>query len=135
MAMEYRNRKFEIYALHARTQIGPVPSYEEMFARIASLDPGSRNEERSDKVLGLPITQIHNHLLFFIAVEGPKDVSPLIYDSVRSTMRIQPLGENEVVGTRTHGIIDIRRREAVIEFNHRGAKAHDIEYLFGAAAR
>jgi len=135
MGTTQKARKFEIFSVHARTKAGAVDSYEKLFERIASAPPENRNHEQYDKILGLPIVSIRDGKVFLIAIEGPKGVSPLIYDSSNATMKIEKLSSAEIVGTRTHAIIDLRTREAVVEFNHRGAKASDIEYLIGHIAR
>jgi uncharacterized protein (DUF342 family) len=70
-----------------------------------------------------------------IAYEGPLGVSPLIFNAATEKERIATLEASAVVATRTHVLIDLNHREAVIEYNQRGAKAHDISEVLESAAR
>jgi hypothetical protein len=69
-----------------------------------------------------------------IAYEGPRG-QPIIFDTGAATERTQPLKPEEIVATKTHALIDVESREAIVEYNHRGAKAADIATVLGAAGR
>jgi hypothetical protein len=71
----------------------------------------------------------------FIAYEGPVGVNPLIFDASTGTERFEPLTGKQVIATRTYGVVDLENRETIIEYNHRGAKAHDITVLLEEAGR
>jgi len=71
----------------------------------------------------------------FIAYEGPVGVNPLIFDASTGMERFESLTGNQVIATRTYGVIDINYREAIIEYNHRGAKAHDMAMLLEETGR
>lgn len=135
MASKYKNKKLEFFSIHARTKFGPIKSYEEFFQAIAHTDTELRNDEQSNKIIALPVIEIKDGLCKLIAVEGPKGESPLIYDSADSTMHIEKLTPKQIVGTKTHVVINIKAREAAVEFNYRGAKAADVEYLLGKIGR
>lgn len=68
------------------------------------------------------------------AYEGPRG-QPIIFDTGEATERTQPLKPDEIVATKTHVLIDVNSREAIIEYNHRGAKATDIAIVLGVSAR
>ena len=61
--------------------------------------------------------------------------NPLIFDTASAGERTEDLRPGEVVAEKTHAILDLQSREAVIEYNQRGAKAADIAELFETVAR
>jgi hypothetical protein len=134
MARGYTTRKLEVFSLHARTKHGVI-DYGKFFASLARLDSNSRQKTRNENLIALPRIRVGASRIHLIAYEGPVGVQPLIFDSVSAQERIQKLGSKEVVATRTHCVIDLASREAIIEYNHRGAKATDIEELLNSSGR
>lgn len=90
--------------------------------------------ENEDKAVAVPSFDRLDNLVRLTAYEGPRG-QPIIFDTGEATERIQPLEPDEIVATKTHVLIDIDRREAIIEYNHRGAKAIDIAIVLGVSAR
>lgn len=85
----------------------------------------------------MPSMRCHDvrKLVELIAYEGPVGVNPLIFDAATGDERFENLTPRQVVATRTYGIIDLKSREAIIEYNQRGAKAHDISQLLEETGR
>jgi hypothetical protein len=134
MARGYTTRKLEVWSVHARLGDEPVPDYGDMLAALASLDPTERKWESDDKVVVLPTLVIRKGVAWVIAYEGPRG-QPIIFDTEDATERSEPLAPGEIVATKTHAVIDIARREAIIEYNHRGARAADIAIALGVSGR
>jgi hypothetical protein len=129
-------RKLEVFRLHCRDGENVV-DYEDAFTRIARAKPSVRQFEDGDRLLALPRLRFQDvrKLIEFIAYEGPVGVNPLIFDAGTGNERFEPLTDSQVVATRTYGLIDVRRREAIIEYNQRGAKANDIAELLERTGR
>jgi hypothetical protein len=128
------NRKIEVFSLHARTEAGILEARPLMF-RFQSLQPRRRILESADRLVAAPSVQAGDVNVFFTVYEGPKGMAPLIFDSGNAAERVESLGRNEVVVTKTHCLIDVVSREAFVEFNQRGAKAHDIAELIASSLR
>jgi hypothetical protein len=134
MARGYTTRKLEVWSVHARLGDEPVPDYADMLTALSTLDPTERKWESEDKVVALPLLTVRNQVATLIAYEGPRG-QPIIFDTEDGTERSQPLAPGEIVATKTHAVIDIARREAIIEYNHRGARAADIAVVLGVSGR
>jgi hypothetical protein len=135
MARGYTTRKLEVWAIHAHRDGGEV-DYRQLFRDLAKLDPTKRIHTTSDKVVALPVITVYKTGLVKIqAYEGPRDTQPLVYDTEDGSEYLATTRSTEVVTTKTHAYVDIKTREAVIEYNHRGAKAHDIAVVLGTVGR
>ncbi|MDX6699478.1 MAG: hypothetical protein QOE65_2875 [Solirubrobacteraceae bacterium] len=110
--------------------------YLALFRDLRKLKPAARTFFTSNKVVAIPsLTVYKSRTVRLQAYEGPTDVQPLIYDADDGTERPAPVNKSEVVATKTHALFDLETREAIIEYNHRGAKAQDIAAVLGAAGR
>lgn len=123
-----------MWSIHARLGEAPVPDYGDMFAALARLDPTKRIWESEEKAVAVPLLVVQKGVAALIAYEGPRG-QPIIFDTEDATERTEALAPGEIVATKTHALIDIARREAIIEYNHRGAKAADIATVLGASGR
>lgn len=129
MPIALTTRKLEAFALHA-TNDGAAADYKVLFEGIASVPPIERVLERAEKLIAIPELTTTGDQIAFTAYEGPLGTKPLIFNKSDAAERIGDLSAGEVLATKTHGRIDLRRRIAVIEFNQRGAKAQDIAQIF-----
>jgi hypothetical protein len=120
--------------VHARLDGGAIEDYGEMFSALAKINPIDRVWENEEKAIAIPVLGRKGGKVRLIAYEGPRG-QPIIFDTGAATERTQPLKPEEIVATKTHALIDIESREAIIEYNHRGAKAADIATVLGAAGR
>ncbi len=133
MARGYTTRKLEVWSLHARLD-GKAVKYRAMFNAIAKLDPNSRQWDNGEKVVAIRTMTVEGGKVYLIALEGPHG-QPIIFDTADSTEQTGALRPSQIVATRTHVLIDLNSREAIIEYNHRGAKAHDIAAALGVSGR
>jgi hypothetical protein len=129
-------RKLEVFVLHCREGQQRL-DYGEVFTRLSRARTGIRQLEVGEKLLALPNMRVRSdrQIVEFIAYEGPVGVNPLIFDASTGTERFERLTGTQVVATRTYGVIDLQYHEAIIEYNHRGAKAHDIAALLEEIGR
>lgn len=134
MARGYTTRKLEVWSLHAHTDDGAVGSYESLFRAIAGIEPAGRSWETNDKVVAIPTMEVAGATVRLTAFEGPRG-QPIIYDVEAAQERVQALDPAEIVATKTHVLVNLDRREAIVEYNHRGAKAQDIAAVLGRSAR
>lgn len=133
MARGYTTRKLEVFALHVRNGQAEI-DYSGFFRSLSAMPSAERCYDISDKIIAFPQLVVERGFLRFTAYEGERGLSPLIYDTTRGTERYEDLRAAEMVATKTHGLINLTTREAVIEFNQRGARANDIAQAIGQAA-
>ncbi len=134
MARGYTTRKLQVFALHARTTRGAA-EYVELFNEIAGLAPERRVTDPDGRVIAIPTCEVRDGRAWLVAYEGDRGVSPLIFNTESAKERVQRLRSGEVVAHKTHALIDLNRREAIVEYNHRGAKAHDIAVVLEGLGR
>jgi hypothetical protein len=134
MARGYTTRKLEVFALHARTSDGLI-DYAALFKTISSMRPEDRQTQVGEKLVAIPNLDISRGVVWFIAYEGALGVNPLIFNAGQAKERIQKLRTGEIVAHKTHGMIHLQSREAIIEYNHRGAKAADVSHVLEELAR
>lgn len=136
MSKRVKARKLEVFSLHCREGQHHL-DYIEVFRRISHSKKNSRQLQDGDKLLALPSIRLSLDEEFaeFTAYEGPVGVYPLIFDPTTGDERFEPLSGQQVMATRTYGIIDLQFREAIVEYNHRGAKAHDVAKLLEETGR
>lgn len=124
-ARRHTTRKLEVYSLHGRTPAGPI-NYQDFFAHVSRVPALDRYDELGTRLVAIPVLDLIRHSVFLIAYEGERGLNPLIFNADRARERIQRLRSGEIVATKTHALIDLQSREAILEYNHRGAKASDI---------
>jgi hypothetical protein len=134
MARGYTNRKLEVWSIHARLGDVAVHDYGEVFSAVVAMKPTERVWENEEKAVAIPMLTLKGRTVTLIAYEGPRG-QPIIFDTAEGTERTQPLEPEEIVATRTHAVVDLDSREAIIEYNQRGAKAADIATVLGVSGR
>lgn len=125
----YTRRKLEVFSLHAHITDDTTPDYAELFDFISSIEPEDRIAEVRRSVLAVTNQSWDGRTYEFSVVEGDLDVVPLVFDTETAVERLIELSDDEVVVTKTYGLVDTARREAIVMYNHRGAKAKDIAIL------
>lgn len=133
MPKGYTTRNLEVFALHMRAGEEQV-DYEAFFRALVRIPSEQRSYEISDKLVALPQVALSKHVVSFIAYEGEPGVNPIIFNTNRGTERFADLRAAEMVAVKTHGLIDLETREAIIEYNQKGAKASDIQQALERAA-
>ncbi len=126
MARGYTTRRLEVFALHAHTATKDRINYETLFQLLSRIRKENRIHEADGKIIAIPTLQVKGVFATLVAYEGERGLHPLVYNTVSATERVERLQTSEIMATRTHAIINLSTREAVIEYNHRGAKAYDI---------
>jgi len=121
----YTTRRLEVFSLHARITNGHV-DYPALFRSLARLPDEERVYAVGDKLVAIPSLTLRDGYVKFTAFEGDTSLHPIIYNYRRGTARIEHLATGEMVATMTHGLINLVRREAIIEYNQSGAKANDV---------
>jgi hypothetical protein len=125
MPINHKPRKLEVYSLHLRNENAPV-DYQQAFAAIAAAAFDVRQFQAGDKLVALPSVDLNCDVVEVTAYEGPVGVNPLIFDAGTGAERYERLDEDQIIATRTYAIFDLTAKEAIIEYNQRGAKARDI---------
>lgn len=130
----HTSRKLEVYSLHGRTAAGPI-NYGDFFALVARERALDRYDQLGPRLIAIPTLRLSGNSVFLIAYEGERGLNPLIFNTDRARERIQRLGSGEIVATKTHALINLQTREAIVEYNHRGAKASDIARVLQAVGK
>lgn len=121
------SRKLEVFAIHAHFGEGAdgAVNYQRLFQTMAAARRLQRVANVSGKSIALPEFRVDGNIVLLTAYEG-EEGNPLFFNFENATERIEQLARGEKLASKTHCAIDIVRREAVVEYNHRGAKALDI---------
>lgn len=127
-------RKIEAFAMHARTDAGPA-DYLGVFEAFKKLRSKFRIVQTPDKLVAVPRVTQGAVDSFFVVYEGPVGMSPLIFNAQNAQERIEQLDAAEVLVTKTHVLADPGRREVLVEFNARGARARDVALVIQEAVR
>jgi hypothetical protein len=125
MIRGFTTRRLDVFGLHIRTGSTPV-DYRALFTGLAAMDDEDRKLDIGERTVAIPVLKIRGNLARLVAYEGERGRRPLFYNEESGRERIEKLRPGEILATRTHGLIDLVSREAIIEYNHRGAKARDI---------
>jgi hypothetical protein len=134
MPRGYTTRKLEVFALHIRSDEGSV-DYRELFRWLASVDAEDRSHMIGDRLVAIPRLSVDDQCATLRAYEGERGINPLIFNATLARERIQRLRSGEIVATKTHALISLATREAIVEYNHRGAKAVDIAQVLEIVSR
>jgi hypothetical protein len=121
------SRKLEVFAIHAHFGDGAdgEVNYQRLFQTIAAARRPQRVANIAGKSIALPEFRVDENLVLLTAYEG-EEGNPLFFNFESATERIEQLARNEKLARKTHCVINITRREAAVEYNHRGAKASDV---------
>jgi len=134
MARGYTTRKLEVFSLSGHVGEGAA-DYGALFRRLAKLDDEKRSATVGEKLVAFSRIEITKGVAWFVAYEGVPEQRPLLFNVARGRERFGQLRADEVVAHKTHVLVDLSRREALIEYNHRGAKASDIAEVVQSAGR
>jgi len=126
--------KLELYSLSAHVR-GRAVDYKRLFAALRGVPLESRVRETLDRVYALSNVSYGKRFIHMEVLEGPKGYDPRIFNMKQQSERIEELGENEVLVTKTHCAFDPSRRVASIEYVHRGAKASHVALLLSSCLR
>jgi hypothetical protein len=55
-------------------------------------------------------------------------------DTTTAQSTVTPLKQGRILATRTHGVINLSKKVAIVEYSHKGAKARDIELVLSSIA-
>ncbi len=120
-------RKLEVFTFHAHLPGDEEVDYRRLFMDLRGLSAGQRQERTRDRQIAIPsVRVVKSGAAILQAYEGEPEVAPLIYDTAAGTERYADTTSTEIVATKTHARFEFSSREAIIEYNHRGAKAPDI---------
>jgi hypothetical protein len=133
MPRGYTTRKLQVFSIHAH-QAGVPEDYESLFTALSEVPKQQRAARLGEKIVAIPRLTINEGRVTFTAYEG-EEGNPLLYNFEQATERYEPLERGERVATKTHGMISLSTREAVIEYNQKGAKASDISSTFEQIGR
>lgn len=127
MPRRYTTRKLEVFRIQGHFSNDPARrfDYEAFLRAVSQIAPASRIAQINEKTLAIPRLLVADGFARFTAYEG-EEGEPLLFNFQQATERIEHLGQGEMLASKTHGLIDIGRREAVVEYNQKGAKASDI---------
>jgi hypothetical protein len=135
LAKGYSNKKLEVYGLQVHDAGKAIGDYKTLFGVLEKTPPGNRIHKTSDRLLALQEVEVKGTQVRMRAYEGPPGMYPLILNTTKAKTRVQKLGAGEVMATGTHALLDLNTRRAVIEFNQRGAKAHEIALVIQEVAQ
>ncbi len=134
MPKRYTKRKLEVFAIHAHIDKSQV-DYQVLFKTIADIAAEDRQIDGDERLYAVPTFEIKDGIASFVCYEGERGLNPLIFNTSNAKERVEKLKRGEILATKTHGIIDIKNRIAIVEYNHRGAKAHDLAKVFEDCGR
>lgn len=130
------SRKLEVFKVsaHFGKNSKENVNYNRLFQAISQTTRAQRAVNISGKSVALPEFRIDENIVVLTAYEG-EEGNPLIFDFVNATERIEELHRGEKLATKTHAVINTSTREAIVEYNQRGAKASDIAEALRAISR
>jgi hypothetical protein len=129
MARRETKRKLEVYSLNGH--IGDAAlNYRDAFKRLEKISPSLRRSLVSGRYVCILSLSVTRNSVSFVAYEGEVGYDPMILNQDRGRLRIEELGDDEILVENTHGLMDLQTRETLIEYNKKGAKAKDIAEIF-----
>ena len=137
MARGYTTRKIEVWSLHAHVGSSQDENvnYIELFDLLAATPSEARVYSDADKSIAVSGLDVRGDTVWLTVYAGTRGLNPLIFNTLSAEERVQRLAAGEIVATKTHGVVSLPRREAIIEYNHQGAKAADIARALEATGR
>jgi len=121
------SRKLEVFTIHAHfgAKASDAVNYQRLFRSISETTLAVRVVNIAGKSIAFPEFRLDENIIVLTAYEG-EEGNPLFYDFVNAKERIEELPKGEKLATKTHCVINLATREAIVEYNQRGAKAADI---------
>jgi hypothetical protein len=120
--------------MHAHRNEAEV-DYDLFFSELSRAAPDDRVWATEERLVAIPNLELTGGKVYLVAYEGAPDERPVILNVASGQERDADVAVGEIVATKTHAVVDLRSREAIIEYNHRGAKAQDIAAVLGRAGR
>jgi hypothetical protein len=133
MAGSQTTRKLLLYRISAHLDGKPM-NYSRLFKEIAALPIQSRMLEKSKRFIAIPHVFFAQHRVFCVAYQGTVGLNPMFFNRENARERVETLGDEEILATKTHVVINPEKKLAVVEYNHSGAKASDIAMILQSAA-
>jgi hypothetical protein len=125
--------KLEAFAIHGH--VGSTPaSYADIFDLIAEIPRKQRREIHGDRIMAIQVFQKVNGLYHFAVHVGSADESFLVLDLNVDEEEERSLENGKIVVQKTLGLIDPIKRLAIVQLNHRGAKAGQIAQMIARLA-
>jgi|GEM_PF-2716683 len=127
MPRGYTSRKLQVFAIHGHDEeaIDQPFNYSEVFTAISQVPRANRMVQVEGKAIAIPRMTVTDNIVTLTAYEG-EEGNPLFFNFNEATERIEQLERGEMLANKTHLMADLVSREAIIEYNQKGAKAADI---------
>lgn len=126
MPKGYTSRKLQVFAIHGHyDDLTRRFDYTTVFRALSEVPRENRVAQINDKSIAIPRMTVNEEIVRFAAYEG-EEGNPLVFNFNEATERIEHLETGEMLATKTHVLVDLSRREAIIEYNQKGAKASDV---------
>ena len=132
--MPTATKNLQAFSVHAHVGAGHV-DYRDLFSRLARLDPTERARTVGDRMVAIPRMDYTGGVVTLWAYEGDVNTDPLFLNAQSMQEHPGKLQPGDVLVQKTHAVIDVDARTAVIEFNGRGAKAAEIAELLQQVGR
>jgi hypothetical protein len=125
MTRGFTTRRLQVFSLQIALRDGTQANYHSFFKHVFS-HRENRSLEIGDRVIIIPKAVVTDATVSFKAYEGERGIQPIIFNTETDAERVAKLERAELLVTTTHAIINLRTREAIVEYNHRGAKASQL---------
>lgn len=129
-----RSVRLEVFDIHGHCGDKPL-DYQRFFSFIASLPSQKRREQVGDRVIVVPTFMRRGPLYVFSAYMGSPNTSFLVVDLNNGEEEVRSVERGKIVATRTIGVIDPRRRIAVVQFARTGVRAQQAAAIFEKLAQ
>ncbi|SEC21813.1 hypothetical protein [Terriglobus roseus] len=121
--------RLELFDIQGHNGDKPL-DYSAFFQFIESLSGRDRQETIADRVVIVPVFNRREGVYFFSAYMGSPGSSILVVDLANGEEELRAVERGKLVATRTVGVIDPKRRLAVVQYVHSGVRAPQIAALF-----
>lgn len=131
--MPFIGRKLEFFSFHGRSPKRKF-DYDIFFNEVSKIAPQNRVFKIGKRTFAIPSFQYKQGIGSLIIYEGD-DKTPLIFNAESGEERHEKLQRNEFVAEKTHAVFDLKKRQFLIEYVQRGAKAYHLSDLLQFLAR
>jgi len=132
--MQTATKTLQAFSVHAHAGAGAV-DYGDLFLRLARLDPIERVRTVGGRMVAIPHMNLQGDVVNLWAYEGDIHTDPLFLNAQSMQEHPGKSQPGDVLVQKTHAMIGVNTRTAVIELNGRGAKAADIAELLQQVGR
>jgi hypothetical protein len=133
MAQRVKKIKFEVFSVHIHEK-ETAADYPKLFTAMAKIPAPKRYSQLDTTHIAIPILEEKSNVIWFVACEGEEGAATKIYNMDSSDNRVVKPKPREMFSTDTYGVIDLLTKEAIIQYNQKGAKAENIAEVFGKLA-